>query len=329
MIHHPKIKFAVAGCGHIGKRHAMLISNNPDAELVALADNNTAVAHELGNYQLPFFASVDDLLQSNLAFDVLCVATPNGLHEEHAVKGLRSRHHVIIEKPMALTKAGCERIIDASVQQQRRVFCVMQNRYSPPAAWLNEIVKENLLGKLFMVQVNCYWNRDERYYIKDNWHGSKDLDGGVLFTQFSHFIDTLLWIFGDIENISGRIANFNHPELKGFEDSGIINFDFEQGGMGCLNFSTAVWKENLESSITIIAENGTVKMGGQYMDKVEVCKIKNYIMPELKAANNNNHQYFFENIINVLRQGEIDPTSTGGLKVVATIERMYKAAKWM
>ncbi len=307
----------------------MLISNNPDAALVALADNNTAVAEALSNYQLPFFGSVDDLLQSNLAFDVLCVATPNGLHEEHAMKGLRSGHHVIIEKPMALTKTGCERIIDESVKQQRRVFCVMQNRYSPPAAWLNEIVKENLLGKLFMVQVNCYWNRDERYYVKDNWHGTKDLDGGVLFTQFSHFVDTLLWIFGDIENISGRIVNFNHPELKGFEDSGIVNFDFEKGGIGCLNFSTAVWKENLESSITIIAENGTVKIGGQYMDKVEVCNIKDYIMPDLKAANSNNHQHFFENTINVLRQGGIDSTSTGGLKVVETIERMYKAAKWM
>ena len=327
MIHHPKIKFAVAGCGHIGKRHAMLISNNPDAELVALADNNTAVAHELGNYQLPFFASVDDLLQSNLAFDVLCVATPNGLHEEHAVKGLRSRHHVIIEKPMALTKAGCERIIDASVQQQRRVFCVMQNRFSPPAVWLNQLVKENGLGKIFMVQVNCYWNRDERYYIKDNWHGSKDLDGGVLFTQFSHFIDTLLWIFGDITHINSKMANFNHPGLTGFEDSGIINFDFVQGGMGCLNFSTAVWKENLESSITVIAEKGTVKIGGQYLNEVVYCNVKDYVMPGLPSTNSNNHQYVFNNVVNVLRQGTEDNTVTDGLKVVQTIESIYKMVK--
>ena len=326
---YPKIKFAIAGCGHIGKRHAMLISNHLDAELVALADNNTAVAADMDQYHLPFFASVDELLQSNLAFDVLCVATPNGWHETHSVQGLRSAHHVIIEKPMALTKAGCERIIDAAVQQQRRVFCVMQNRFSPPAAWLNQLVKENGLGKIFMVQVNCYWNRDERYYIKDNWHGSKDQDGGVLFTQFSHFIDTLLWIFGDITHINSRIANFNHPELIGFEDSGIISFDFEQGGMGCLNFSTAVWKENLESSITVIAEKGTVKIGGQYLNEVVYCNVKDYDMPVLPSTDSNNHQYVFNNVVNVLRHGTEDTTVTDGLRVVETIEQIYKMVKWV
>mgnify|MGYP001792021342 CR=1 FL=1 len=223
MDQHNNIKFAVIGCGHIGKRHAAMISNNPDCELIALVDSKDASALAINEYKVPFFSSIDELLKSGLSFDVLCVATPNGLHEEHVLAGLQKGKHVVIEKPMALTKAGCERIIYESMQQHKQVFCVMQNRYSPPSVWLKEIIEKKLLGDIYMVQVNCYWNRDERYYIKGNWHGTKELDGGVLFTQFSHFIDILFWLFGDIEDISSRITNFNHRHLTEFDDSGFVN----------------------------------------------------------------------------------------------------------
>ena len=128
MDHNTKIRFAVIGCGHIGKRHAAMISTNPDCELVALADSKTAASLNIADYKVPFFSSIEELLKTGLPFDVLCVATPNGLHEEHALKGLRAGKHVVIEKPMALTKAGCEHIIYESMQQHRQVFCVMQNR---------------------------------------------------------------------------------------------------------------------------------------------------------------------------------------------------------
>ena len=186
-----------------------------------------------------------------------------------------------------------------------------------------------------MVQLNCYWNRDDRYYKKGNWKGSLDLDGGTLFTQFSHFIDIMYWLFGDIQNIQARFADYTHKDLTAFEDSGIVNFEFSQGGMGCINYSTSVWDKNLESSITIIGENGSVKIGGQYMDQVEVCHIQDYKMPELAPTNPandyghykgsaNNHHYIFTNVIDTLK-GRTTMTTNAmeGLKVVEIIERIY------
>ena len=120
---------------------------------------------------------------------------------------------------------------------------------------------------------------------KGGWKGTQDLDGGTLYTQFSHFIDIMYWLFGDIDNIQGKFKDFIHQESTDFEDSGFISFDFINGGMGCINYSTAVAQQNLESSITIIGENGSVKIGGQYMNEVEVCNIKDYQMPILKASN--------------------------------------------
>jgi len=330
------IKFAIVGCGHIGKRHAAMIMNNNECELVALSDiaGKNGLAEEYDS--LPFFSSIDELLASNISFDVLCVATPNGLHEEQALKGLRAGSHVVIEKPMALNKAGCERIIYEALHHQKQVFCVMQNRYSPPSVWLKDILRKQLLGDIFMVEINCFWNRDHRYYKQGNWHGTMDLDGGTLFTQFSHFIDIVYWLFGDIENLSGKFRCFNHQGLTEFEDSGIINFDFVNGGIGCLNYSTSVWNENLESSITIIGENGTVKVGGQYMNRVELCNIKDYVMPELPPANPPNdygtykgsaanHHFIFENVVDVLKgRAPITTNALEGLKVVEIIEKIYR-----
>jgi UDP-N-acetyl-2-amino-2-deoxyglucuronate dehydrogenase len=186
-----------------------------------------------------------------------------------------------------------------------------------------------------MVQVNCYWNRDENYYKPGSWHGTKNLDGGTLFTQFSHFIDLMYWLFGDIKNIKANFADFNHAHLTDFEDSGMVTFEFLNGGLGCINYSTSVYQKNLESSMTIIAENGSVKVGGQYMDKIEYCHIKDYTMPELKATNPPNdygpykgsaanHHYIIENVIDVLKgRSTITTNALEGLKVVDIIERIY------
>src|SRR4051812_2907963 len=200
-----KIKFAVVGSGHIGKRHAAMITNHPECQLVALCDVRDKSQINCENYQVPFYKDIDELLETNKGFDVLCIATPNGLHEEHALKGIRSNHHVVVEKPMALTKAGCEKVIFEALHYHKQVFCVMQNRYSPPSQWLKELIEKKILGQIFLVQINCYWNRDDRYYKKGNWHGTKDMDGGTLFTQFSHFVDIMYWLFGDIKNIHSKL----------------------------------------------------------------------------------------------------------------------------
>lgn len=333
-----KIKFAVVGCGHIGRRHMEMIKRNTEAELVAYVDIKPKEALGLSDFDnSKYFSSIEQLLSSGLEFDVVNIATPNGFHAEQSLKVLESGRHVVIEKPMALSKNDAEKVIYKALQVHRQVFAVMQNRYSPPSRWIKELVESKGLGNIYMVQLNCYWNRDNRYYKEGSWHGNKKLDGGTLFTQFSHFIDILYWLFGDIENIKSRFYDFNHSTLTEFEDSGYVTFDFINGGSGSLNFSTAVWDRNLESSMTIIAENGAIKIGGQYMDKVEYCHVKDYCLPELPPTNPGNdygaykgsaqnHNYIIDNVVDVLNKRDtITTNALEGLKVVDIIERIYSA----
>lgn len=330
------IKFVIVGSGHIGKRHAEMVRRNPEAELIAMVDVQAAAMCGADQFNVPFFNSMEDLLASELVFDVVNICTPNGLHAEQAIKALEAKKHVVVEKPMGLTTEQCEKVIFKSLQQSKNVFCVMQNRYSPPSEWIKDVVARNVLGEIFMVQLNCYWNRDDRYYKADGWKGKQDLDGGTLFTQFSHFIDIMYWLFGDIDHIQGKFADFTHKDTTDFEDSGFVSFDFVNGGMGCINYSTAVSDQNLESSMTIIGKNGSIKIGGQYMNEVEVCNIKGYEMPALAPTNPGNdygaykgsaanHHYVIENVIDTLK-GRTSATTNAleGLKVVDIIERIYK-----
>ena len=331
-----KVRFAVVGSGHIGKRHAEMISRETESELVALVDIRSMKDCDAEHFNVPFYNSIEELLSKNLDIDVINVCTPNGLHAEQSIKALEAGKHVVCEKPMGLSKEKCEQVIFKALQVSKQVFCVMQNRYSPPSEWLKSVVENGVLGKTFMVQLNCYWNRDNRYYKKGGWKGTQDLDGGTLYTQFSHFIDIMYWLFGDIDNIQGKFADFIHQESTDFEDSGFISFDFINGGMGSINYSTAVANQNLESSITIVGENGSIKVGGQYMNEVEVCNIKDYEMPKLKKSNPANdygpykgsaanHNYVIKNVIDTLK-GRTSATTNAleGLKVVEIIERIYK-----
>lgn len=334
-----KIKFAVIGQGHIGKRHAEMLRRNTDCELVAVCDVLPKEKLGLNDLKEEFFSSIDEMFSSHPGIEVVNICTPNGLHSEQALKAIEAGKHVVIEKPMALHRQDCEKIIYKALQMHKQVFCVMQNRYSPPSKWIKEIVEKKIIGEVFMVQLNCYWNRDDRYYKKGGWKGTQDLDGGTLFTQFSHFIDIMYWVFGDITDLQTKFGDFTHRDLTEFEDSGFVNFRFVNGGMGGMNYSTAVWDKNLESSITVIGSNGSVKIGGQYMDKVEYCHIKNYTMPELEPtapANDyggykgsaNNHQFVIQNVADTLNgKTRISTNAMEGMKVVDIIERIYSFRK--
>jgi len=331
-----KIRFVIFGAGHIGKRHAEMIRREPEAELIAMIDVRSIEDCAAVDFGVPFFSNFEELLASGLEFDVVNVCTPNGLHASQSLAALEAGKHVVCEKPMGLSKDNCEKVIFKSLQKSKNVFCVMQNRYSPPSEWIKSVVDQKLIGDIFMVQLNCYWNRDDRYYKKGGWKGTADLDGGTLFTQFSHFIDIMYWLFGDIDNIQGKFADFTHQNSTDFEDSGFVNFDFVDGGMGSINYSTAVANQNLESSMTIIGSKGSVKIGGQYMNEVEICNIEGYEMPVLKEANPANdygpykgsaanHNYVISNVIDTLK-GRTTATTNAleGLKVVEIIERIYK-----
>lgn len=330
-----KIKFAVVGQGHIGKRHAEMIRRNPHCELVAVCDSLDKDKLGLDGLTEKFYKSLEEMLKAHPEVQVVNVCTPNGLHAEHALMALDHNKHVVVEKPMALSKSDCEKIIYSALHHHKTVFCVMQNRYSPPSVWLKEVVEKKIIGDIYMVQLNCYWNRDDRYYKPGNWKGTQALDGGTLFTQFSHWIDIMYWLFGDISNIQAKFADFNHKTSTAFEDSGFVSFDFVNGGMGCINYSTAVYDKNLESSLTIVGSKGSVKVGGQYMDQIEICNIKDYTMPQLEATNPandygaykgsaNNHHSVIENVVHTLQGStKISTNALEGLKVVDIIERIY------
>ena len=326
-----KYQFVVIGYGHIGKRHADMIRQNQAAELVAVVDTLP-----IEGIQEAYFSSLEALFASELRFDVAVIATPNYLHAPQAIKCLNHNKHIIIEKPFTLNTSDAEAIISLAQKQAKQVFCVMQNRYSPPAKWLKSIIESGKLGSLYMVQINCFWNRGDGYYQQSDWRGQTQTDGGTLYTQFSHFIDMMYWLFGSISNVQSRFANFNHTDTIQFEDTGLIHFEFDQGGIGSFNYTTSVYQKNLESSITIVAENGTIKVGGQYMNEVLYCDVKSYEMPQIEASlppndyghykgSAANHQYIYQNVIEVLNgAAEIDATAEQGMKVVEIIENIYQ-----
>lgn len=336
-----KISFGVVGFGHIGKKHAIMVDGNAESQLVAVVDTDEEKRKDAAaTYPtIQVFESIEEMLASDLHLDVVNIATPNGYHAKQSIEALQAKCHVVIEKPMGLTRQECEEVIFKSLQVSKHVFCVKQNRYSPSSQWLKEVVMNNHLGRINMVQLSCYWNRDARYYKAGGWKGTKALDGGVLFTQFSHFIDIMYWLFGDIQNIHATSTNFNHVGATEFDDSGLVQFEFVNGGFGSINYSTSIWNKNFESSIVVIGEKGTVKVSGQYMDQVEYCDIENYEMPELAPSNPPNdygdykgsaanHHYVIENVIDVLTgKSQISTNALEGMKVVEMIERIHRKQK--
>ncbi|MDZ7771631.1 MAG: Gfo/Idh/MocA family oxidoreductase [Balneolaceae bacterium] len=334
--------FSVCGYGRIGKRHAHIIHNHDKSNLGGIIDPRREAEQEVADSGLdvPVYQSLEEFIRADQNnTDVINICTPNGLHASLAVMALKAGYHVVIEKPMALTRKDCERVIEAAEKTARFVFVVKQNRYSPTSTWLKEIVEEGVLGKINLVQISCFWNRDERYYSPDDWHGTLDLDGGVLYTQFSHFVDILYWVFGDIDNISALFSNETRSDLIDFEDTGSVIFELDRGGMGSLNYTIGCWEKNMESSITVIGSKGSVKIGGQYMNTIEYCNVEDYNQPELPETNPPNdygpyqgsaanHHFVIENVINTLSgSASVSTTGIDGMKVVDIIERIYKHRK--
>lgn len=335
------IRIGVLGLGHIGNRHAQSINAHAGATLTHLADVRTHEECGASEYleSATWFDSLEQLLSSDSLPDAVSICTPNGLHADQCIALLEAGVNVILEKPIALSLADATRIKQASDATGMKVFCVMQNRFSPPSQWLKSLVDSGGLGQIRQVHIQCFWNRDDRYYQKGGWRGTMNLDGGPLFTQFSHFIDVMYWIFGGISNPQARFFNQAHEHNTDFEDSGQITFDFTKQGWGSFTFSTAVDRSNFESSLTLIAEKGTLRIAGQYMQEVVHCDIEGYAMPELpKSAPPNdygaykgsasNHHFVIANVVDALTTGaEIATPLNEGLDVVSIIESMYKAGE--
>lgn len=334
------IKFAIAGCGHIAKRHAEHILAQPEAELVACHDINAEKGTQFAEgYDILHFETLEKLLeQENI--DILNVCTPNGAHYHVAMQAMEAGKHTLVEKPMALRADHCEDMIKASLIHNRQLFVVKQNRYNPPIAALKKLILENKLGAVYYVTVNCFWNRNKEYYQRSDWKGTKQLDGGTLFTQFSHFVDIFYYLFGDVdtESINGITANVSHQQLIEFEDTGSFTFRFKSSALGSLNYTTSAFGKNMEGSITVFAENATIKIGGQYLNTLEYQQTKDFTIenvPSPKPANDygyyqgsmSNHDLVISNVVNTLQGREkIMTNAMEGLKVVEIIEKMYLAA---
>ena len=332
------IKFVLIGCGRIGARHAEHISNY--GKLVAVCDIEKKNADNFANqYNTEVFYNVDDFINSKTSADVVSICSPNGLHAEHSIKALKAGYHVLCEKPMAINITDCGQMIQEAEKANKRLFVIKQNRFNPPVAELKKIIENNTLGRIFSVQLNCFWNRNSQYYNSSSWKGTIKLDGGTLFTQFSHFIDLLYYLIGDIKEVATFTENFNHKNEIEFEDTGVVALRFNNGALGTVNYTVNSFAKNMEGSITIFAEKGTVKIGGQYLNELEYQSIENYTIENLEEGNPpnlygqyigsmSNHDKVYENVVDVLRNnGAINTNSFEGLKTVEIIEKIYNSVK--
>ncbi len=330
-----KIRFAIVGYGNIGRRHAEHIQHNSSTELVAVCDINPAVKELIPG--IAFYTRLEDMLAAGNA-DVLCICTPNYLHEPHTIAGLQAGLHTVVEKPMALSVAECDRMIAAANSAGKIIFAVKQNRYNPPVQAVKELITGNGLGHTYMIQVNCFWNRGDAYYAESNWRGKKDKDGGCLFTQFSHFVDIMYYLNGRITSAEGWVHNFAHRHNTEVEDTGSFVLKGINDSIINFNFTTCSYEKNMEGSITLFGEKGTVKIGGQYLNTIEYQQLKDATLPliNISAKANNyglyqgsmsNHDKLIQNVVDVLHHGKPIMTSAeDGREVVNIIQMMYAGA---
>jgi UDP-N-acetyl-2-amino-2-deoxyglucuronate dehydrogenase len=332
-----KVKFAIIGCGRIAQRHAEHILNN--GELVAVCDNVSEKADEFAKkYNTKAYHSVEELFANEKHLDVVSVCSPNGLHAEHSIRALNAGSHVLCEKPMAISVNDCGEMIKAAERANKRLFAIKQNRFNPPVEAVKSAIDKGRLGKIYSVQLSCFWNRNNDYYA-NSWKGTKELDGGTLFTQFSHFIDLLYWIIGDVRKVKAFTGNFGHKGIIEFEDTGVVILEFHNGAIGTINYTVNSHEKNMEGSLSIFAENGTVKIGGQYLNELEYQNIKDFKienLPEGNKANNygnyvgsmSNHDKVYENLVQVLTKNAIISTNAfEGLKTVEIIDKIYNSVE--
>ena len=330
------IRFSIAGFGNIGRRHAAHILQNEHTSLVAVCDTDPATQSHVPD-GVAFYGSLQEMLLQSQA-DVLCVCTPNYLHEPHTIEGLAAGLHTVVEKPMALSVASCTRMIEAAGKTGKTIFAVKQNRYNPPVREVKKWIAGHRPGEIYLVQVNCFWNRGDAYYAGSGWRGKKDKDGGCLFTQFSHFVDILYYLNGPVASVQGMIQNYSHRHNTEVEDTGSFVMRAANNAIVNFNFTTCAYGRNMEGSITLFAEKGTLKIGGQYLNTIEYQNLAHAALPPVNIsakANDyglyqgsmSNHDQVIQNVVDVLLHNHTVMTSAEeGREVVRIIEQMYGGA---
>ncbi len=328
-----KLNILLLGCGRIGERHAEHISNY--GNLLAVCDTEESKASSFAKkYSCNYYITIEEMFASEKSADVIAICTPNGLHAEHSIYALNHGVNVLCEKPIALSTSDCGRMISVAEKNNKRIFAIKQNRFNPPVEVVKKLIDDGKLGEIFSVQLSCFWNRNPDYYL-NSWKGTKKLDGGTLFTQFSHFVDLLYWLVGDVKQVKAFGKNFNHEHVIEFEDTGVVILEFIGGQIGTINYTVNSYKKNMEGSLTIFGSKGTVKIGGQYLNELEYYSLESdekISIAEGNKPNNygnyvgsmSNHNLVYENLIDVMQNNA--PISTNvfeAFKTVEIIEKIY------
>jgi UDP-N-acetyl-2-amino-2-deoxyglucuronate dehydrogenase len=331
-----KYKIALVGCGRISRNHFEAIHNNKDRlELMAVCDINEQRADEAGKKELvKVYYNLKDMLD-NEDLDVLTICTPNGLHPVHGILAAQKNVHVISEKPMATNLKFGDELIKACDESGVRLFVVKQNRLNPTIQLLKRSLDKGRFGRIYMILVNVLWSRPQSYYDEAKWRGTWEFDGGAFMNQASHYIDSLEWLGGPVESvtaITGTLAR----KIE-VEDTGSAVIRYRNGAIGSINVTMLTYPKNLEGSITIIGENGTVKVGGIALNKIEKWEFRdkdeddllvesaNYIPPNVYGYG---HTGYYKNVLDVL-QGIAEPNTDGreGRKSLELIMGIYKSSR--
>lgn len=337
VISHRKIRIAVVGCGRISKNHFGSIEQHASAfELVAVCDvDPAALAEHTQRYQVPGYADMSTMLGKE-QIDLVALCTPSGLHPQQAILAAQHKVHVLTEKPMGTRLADGVAMVKACDQAGVRLFVVKQNRRNATLQLLKQAVEQGRFGRIYNVALNVFWTRPQDYYDQGNgWRGTWEFDGGAFMNQASHYIDLLDWLIGPVESVMAYTAT-QARDIEA-EDSGVAAIRWRSGAMGTLNVSMLTYPKNLEGSITILGETGTVRIGGVAVNEIQEWQFAD-ARPEdadIKTASyattsvyGFGHPLYYQNVADVL-QGKAEPETDGrsGLKSLELLVAMYRSAK--
>ena len=330
------IRFAVVGCGRISDRHfAALAAHRERAELVAVCDTDAAlVAASAAKHKVPGYASIRELLKHSEA-DVLVLCTPSGLHPQHAVEIARAGRHVVTEKPMATRLIDGKRMVMTCDEQGVHLFVIKQNRLNPTLQHLKRAFVQRRFGRIYMVNVNVFWTRPQDYYDQAPWRGTWEFDGGAFMNQASHYVDLLDWLVGPIESVHAYTATLERNIEV--EDTGVANIKWRSGALGSVNVTMLTFPRNLEGSITILGEKGTVVVGGVAVNEIKHWEFADTQDNDAAITDANysptsvygvGHPAYYDNVVRVLR-GEAKAETDGreGLRSLETLIAIYTSAR--
>lgn len=329
------VRVAIVGCGRISGSHISAIDKVDGLELVAVADVEIERARELGASQgIPAFRTLEELL-AGVDCDVVAVCTPSGLHPAHGIIAARAGKHVVTEKPMAISLADADALVQACDAAGVHLFVVKQNRLNPPIQLLRRAVDKGRFGRIYLANTTVRWTRPQEYYDAAPWRGTWEFDGGAIMNQASHYVDLIQWLVGPVESVVAKTATLARRIET--EDTGIAVLRFRSGALGVIEVTVLTYPRNFEGSITVLGEKGTVKIGGTAVNRVEHWQFADYDDDDklVDAANTSpptvygfGHEAYYRNVLAVLR-GEAKPGTDGreGRKSLELILGIYESAK--